>query len=1063
MGGSMQYRLGLDVGTNSIGWAVIALDEANKPFRLVDAGVRIFSDGRNPKDKTSLAVARRAARAARRRRDRFLRRRRKLLRVLTEYGLLPVDKAHMDALFDPAHVDPYALRAKGLDHALHPHEFGRVIFHLNQRRGFKSNRKSDGGDAAESGKIKVAVNRLQEAIEANNARTLGEYLHQRRVKSLPVRVRMRALVEEDGKTKDGYDFYPDRRMVEEEFEALWEKQSAFHPDVLTSQAKAAIADALFFQRPLRPVRPGKCTFNPEEERLSKAHPLFQKFRIYQEANQLMVGSDYEKAPLSREDRDKVVMALLSKNKCTFGQLRKVLNLPNSMQFNLESDVRKHLDGDQTSAVLSDEKRFGVRWRTLSDDQKVTIVDRLLNEQDEETLVAWLMAEFSLTEAQAKATANAPLPDGYGNIGLTAVKEILAQLQADVVVYSKACERAGYRHSDFRTGEIVDQLPYYGKLLERHIAFGSNDPDDPEEIRYGRIANPTVHIGLNQLRKVVNAIIRRYGHPQQIIVELARSLKLNKKQKDAIKKAHKENTDRAERHRKKLEDLRLPDTGENRLRLRLWEELNPRDPSDRRCPYTLEQISIEQLFTAEVDIDHILPFSRTLDNSAANRTVCKARANKAKGNKTPYERFGDSAIWTDILDYARNFPKNKSWRFAPNAMEQFEGSRGFLDRQLTDTQYLARITREYLTFICNPNEVWVSPGRLTALLRRFWGLDSLLPGHNLEATDGVEKVRTDHRHHTIDAIVIGLTDRSLLNRLSSEAARSEDLDMGKLMADVPVPWPTLRDDVRAVLGRMIVSYRPDRKSSGGRGLKLGKNQTSGRLHNDTAYGIIAGPDKRGAYTVIHRVPWDAIKDMAAVEAIRDAHLREKVIHAVKGLTGKEFQDAIKRFATTDTQYKGIRHVRIVETLSVIPIRNKHGKIYKAYKGDANERFDIWQLKDGKWQSEVVSTFDANQKNFMSPIRRENPTAKKVMSLRKDDLLAWVEEGGETKIMRVVKFSTNGSMQLAPHNEAGNLKARDADKEDYFRYINTSAVGLKNHMARQVRVDELGRVFDPGPRA
>src|SRR5690606_41425484 len=132
------------------------------------------------------------------------------------------------------------------------------------------------------------------------------------------------------------------------------------------------------------------------------------------------------------------------------QLRKVLNLPNSMQFNLESDVRKHLDGDQTSAVLSDEKRFGVRWRTLSDDQKVTIVDRLLNEQDEETLVAWLMAEFSLTEAQAKATANAPLPDGYGNIGLTAVKEILAQLQADVVVYSKACERAGYRHSDFRT-------------------------------------------------------------------------------------------------------------------------------------------------------------------------------------------------------------------------------------------------------------------------------------------------------------------------------------------------------------------------------------------------------------------------------------------------------------------------------------------------------------------------------------------------------------------------------------------------------------------------------------
>ncbi len=1064
MAQSLNYRLGLDIGTNSIGWAVIGLDDVHRPNALIDAGVRIYSDGRNPKDKSSLAVARRAARSMRRRRDRFLRRRRKLLRTLTEHGLLPASKAEMDALFDPKNNDPYALRAVGLDQPITPHQLGRAIFHLNQRRGFQSNRKSDKGDENESGKIKSAINRLRQAMEQVEARTLGEYLHKRHEAGQPVRVRMRPIaVDDKGRPQEGYDFYPDRALVADEFEQLWQAQASHHPDLLTDAAKAAIHDVLFFQRPLRPVRPGKCTFNPEEERIPKAHPLAQRIRILQEVNNLrVIDAEMREGPaLSREDRDALVLALSTDGRQTFGKLRRLLKLPNKSRFNLESDTRKHLEGDTTAAIMADQKRFGPAWRGLPLERQIEIVSQLLEEQDEDSLIAWLMAECGLTETQARATSSANLPDGYSSLGLTATQKILGALETDVIVYSEACKRVGYNHSDFRTGEQFDQLPYYGELLQRHVAFGSNDPADPVEVRFGKLANPTVHIGLNQLRRIVNAIMRRHGAPQQIIVELARELKLNKKQKDAINKTIKDNTARAEKHRTKLAELGLPDNGENRMRLRLWEELNPSDPYNRRCPYSLEVINIERLFTADIDIDHILPFSKTLDNSAANRTVCMAHANKRKGNRAPFDAFGSQGNWPDILTNAQSLPGNKRWRFAADAMERFGGDRDFLDRQLTDTQYLSRIAREYLSYTCHPDQVWVSPGRLTAMLRGFWGLNSVLRGHNIDEQDKAPKSRDDHRHHAIDAIVVGLTDRGLLNRMSREATAAEDQNLDRLMVYAPSPWESLRDDVRKIVDRIVVSHRADHKSSGGQGRALGRNQTSGRLHNDTAYGIISGPDSRGVYEVVHRVPFESLAKLTDIMAIRDKQLRDELYNALSGLDGKDFKSALGHFANTHPVFKGIRHVRIVENLSLVPIKDCRGRVYKGYKGDSNERFDVWQLPNGKFAADIVSTFDANRPDYTSPIRAQNPTAKKVLSLHKDDVVAWQDDDGIVRLYRVVKFSIDSSIHLAPPHEA-NVDARNRDKNSSFKYIKTSVSGLMKHQARQVRVDELGRVFDPGPR-
>ena len=121
------------------------------------------------------------------------------------------------------------------------------------------------------------------------------------------------------------------------------------------------------------------------------------------------------------------------------------------------------------------------------------------------------------------------------------------------------------------------------------------------------------------------------------------------------------------------------------RLRLWDEQGPSHA--RACPYAGTVISFEMAVSAITEIDHILPFSRTVDNSMSNMIVCTAGANRAKGNRTPYEAFGHSPP---------GFPDNKSWRFQPDAMEKFEANRGFLDRQ-RPRQIAAQLARPKMQF------------------------------------------------------------------------------------------------------------------------------------------------------------------------------------------------------------------------------------------------------------------------------------------------------------------------------------------------------------------------------
>ena len=1054
-------RLGLDIGTNSIGWCLIEDDT-----RIVDIGVRVFSDGRDPKSGTSLAVGRRVARAMRRRRDRYIGRRSAFLAALVRHGLMPADTQEAKLL---AERDPYALRTRALTDRLEPHEIGRALFHLNQRRGFQSNRKAERRqkDGAE-GKIAGGAQALDQAMAEACADTLGQFLAAREEK----RVRL------NGATQ-AYDFYPQRRHIEHEFARIWEAQAWHHPALFTEEARAALHRILFFQRPLKEPKVGVCTFVQSDRRLPKAHPLFQERRLYEEVNQLEITMPGE-APrkLTRDQRDVLILELRGRKERSFDALARRLKLQPGESFNKASETRAALRGNEVYAALADKKRFGVGWAHLSLERQWAIIERLIDEEDPGRLHDFLTGECGLDEERARATALVSLPEGHGRLGETATRLILEELKKCVVTYDEAVRRVGWHHSDDRTGEVLDRLPYYGEILAREIPPGTQNASDPPEKRWGRITNPTVHIGLRQLEKLANTVTGLHGRPDQIVVELAREVKLNENDKEEHKGRIRRDTAAAEARSKKLLEEGVPDTGANRMLLRLWEELNPANPLDRRCPYCAEPIGMRMLFTGEAEVDHIIPYSRSLDDSAANKVVAHRRCNRDKGRCTPFERWGnDGGRWDRIAAQVARLHKSKQWRFGPDAMVRVEKDGGFLARQLTDTQYLSRLAGKYLRSLYPSKEessVYVIPGRMTAMLRRLWGVNSLLPDHNYVENEhsNAPKNRLDHRHHAIDAAIVAVTTRGLLQRIARTAGRAEDKDLDRLFEGLDQPWEGFREQLGAALERVTASHKPDH----GRQKPPSRHHdvTAGPLHNETAYGLTGKVAADGKTPiVVHRVPLTSLKpgDMTHPDRISDAALRDALQRATRGLSGKPFEAALEHVRLRGSGnrdrngrplFLGIRHVRVSEPLNVIPIRDAAGRAYKAYKGDANARLELWRLPDGSLKTRVVSMFGAHQRNGLD--ERPHPAAKRLLNLRQNDLLAVERNGGTREILRVVSFNAAGRLTLAAANEAGGLKERDAlpyDK-DPFKYIYLSGRSILNAKARQVRVDPLGRVFDPGPR-
>lgn len=1016
----LPYRLALDIGSTSIGWCLLRLDGETppQPKAIIRMGVRIFPDGRNPKDGSSLAVTRRNARAMRRRRDRLLKRKERLSNALIRLGFFPQDEQQRRSLVQ---LDPYELRKKGLYEPLTGPEFARTLFHINQRRGFLSNRKTDKKDN-DSGALKKAIRDLREKLTQENCQTLGEWLAKRHTARLSVRARLRGKTQKD----KAYDFYADRAMIEHEFDALWTKQNALNSTLFNEAARVELKDVLLHQRPLKPVRPGRCTLIAEEERAPLALPSTQRFRIYQEVNNLrLLTPDLREAPLTLEQRDKIAALLEKKEKVTFSKILTELKLPGTTKFNLQDIKRDSLKGNSTANSLSRKEHFGEAWFAFDHAMQDAIVDNILSEPSESTLIDWLQKNTAVDEATAERIANVGLPEGYGNLSREALAAVVPELMKDVVVYSEAVKRAGFdshsalSHSE-TTGEIMEQLPYYGDPLRRHVAFAKDNPRNDEE-RFGKIANPTVHIGLNELRKVVNALIRRYGHPSEVVVEVARDLKLSRIKKAEIQKEQAE--------KQKLNDLQVTEActvlgltpanldrakrRELSQKMQLWVELNAKNVADRQCPYTGEQISIERLLSNEVEIEHILPYSITLDDSLNNKTVAMRRANRDKGNRTPYDAFGQTPIagydYEAMLQRAALMPKEKAKRFAPDGHQRWlKEDKDFLARALSDTAYLSRIAKEYLSLVCPHNKVRAIPGRMTALLRGKFGLNQLLSGTT-------EKNRNDHRHHALDAAVIGITDQGLLQRFAKASEQAREMQLDRLVEAMPDPWLTYRDHVKRGLGNIIVSHKPD-------------HGYQGAMHEETAWGLLG-----------------------------DSQVMRRVRPEDGGPRQREIKN--KNVVTINSTNDPVRHGLDENGLP---------KAYKGYVGGSNYCLEIWRGDKSRWNGDVISTFQAYQviresgeEEGIKRLRNQHLSQSGqplVMRLMIDDLLR-LNVDGNTRTMRLAVISGNGQIFMCDHNEA-NVDSRNRDKENSFAYISKMAGSLQKAQGRRMTVSEIGELRDPG---
>lgn len=1083
----MATRLSLDLGSSSLGWALFELEEDERgrprPVGLIDLGVRLFTDGRDPKAGESLGKLRREPKAMRRNRDRRLQRRRHLLALLTEAGLLPPEGQERDTLVE---ASPYELRAKAAQEEVSLHQLGRIVWQLHQRRGFKSNRKADNGgkkDDDDSGKIAMGAERLRTLLREEGHSTVGAFMAERQQAVRPedrdpVRIRLNG----QG-AKASYEFYPQRAMLEEEFEIIWAKQAERHPE-LKDELKERIGDALFFQRPLKPVLPGRCTFYPDEYRMPRSRELAQEFVVLSQLGSLRIDASDGERPLFPEEREKLSAPLIQGKRLTWNQVRKALGIGGAARINLQDGGEKALYSSPLPGRFEGNKKkpgaFPDGWFNLDEKARAAIIERLdpapkpggeaVATPEIEELEAWAKETLGLDEEHAAILARTTLPDGHLNLSEKAVREIVPHLRAAgedgfVRTYSDAAKAAGIDHSDLSDGEWFSRLPPYNQVseLQRHIGFGTGNPEDPPDLRYGRFANPTVHIALNQLRRVVNALIDLHGAPDEIVIEVARELKQSQKQKDEAKKRNEINRKANDRRRLEMTEGGHIQEGQSKirdklLRMRLWEELGPF--GDRKCPYTGEQISLTRLLSDAVEIEHILPFSRTLDDSPANKTVSLLGANRVKRNLTPAEaaeRHPDTFDIAAMKARARTMPPNKRWRFDEDAMERYrEEENGFVSRQLHATGHLAKLSRSYLSKLFPPENdqgerqvpVWVVTGQLTAKLRAQWGLN--LGDHN-------RKNRDDHRHHAVDAAVIGVIDRPLLQEVAtlSGRAKEKDTDVDRLIAGLAEPYDGYIDEVQEAVGQVLVVPRANH----GRVNPNDPYATSGKLHEETNYGPVRDlPENEADLAIGNVVRRKPVVDLTPKEIgqVRDSDIRRE-LEALLKETGKEKKALAAALADWSEETR-TRRVRVLKPAAdAVPIHNKKtGAPYRYVVPAENAWLDVIETPDGKWKARAVDIFAANTGRSESYTDLE-PGSKLIMRLRKGDTVQLFDEDGENRVKRVVRLEPSaGRVRLAAVNEGGDLSKRHDDKDDSFRWDFATISKMKHRRARRVRFTPAGRM-------
>jgi len=912
--------LGLDLGSNSIGWALMN-ETDGRVNQIIDLGSRIFNKAVEEKVPTPKNQKRRDMRLGRRVLQRRARRKQRMANYLISLDLLPQELSNnfgQEKLLNEL-GDPYELRTKGLDEQLTSHQLGRVLLHFVARRGFLSSKKQIAGDLVddpdtqtylstldnkkakdEEGQFKADIAEVYQAIKDNNARTLGEYLFNLEVGKV-----------KRNRSHDGGHLRTDRAMYKDELYKIWEKQQSYFdlPDEFINEVEKII----FYQRPLKlkKDRVGKCSLETKHYRANTARLEVQRFRYMQDVNNLEYFERHSEQDLKLSDKQKEKLRNYFEHhsKITITELKKELGLDKPTKINLEA---KNLKGNITACEIR--TVIGNIWDEYSDEKQSQLFEDLFTIKKKSSLKARLITHWDFDKQTAVKLCLLEFEPSHSNLSLKAIKRLLPHLEKGLT-YDKARVECGY---DYEVKEIValDKLPA------------------PPET-----SNPIVNKGLHELRRVVNALIKQYGKPDIVRIEMARDLEMNtKRYKDneiRQRKNQKANEEATEVFRQ--ETSRKYPSHDEKTRYRLWKD------QSERCAYSGKAIARCQVFSAECEIDHILPFKKSLDDSYMNKVLCFEKENRNKGDKTPVDAFGgDNEQWNQITHAIANWDKSLKSKIARfYTKEEDLGKRDFISNQLNDTRYISRLAQDYMRELgC---DVSVTKGLVVSKIRHQWGFNNLIG-----ETD--KKERTDHRHHAIDAVVIASTSRGLYQ----QAAMQIECDKLKISQ----PYDNILQELGEKLKHMIVSHMPQCK-------------LSSSLHEETGAGYIA---KHGG--LVYRKTLNPEFTIKNAMSIVDEQVKNIVLEHIENHDNSKEAFSEKNLQTLKLGKNPIKRVRVLQSKikatkkqtaedilqqTKFGVKDKSGKIFKYMSyGNTHHVEIIKNLKTNKIKAEFVTMMEASNR-------------------------------------------------------------------------------------------------------
>ncbi|XMD84798.1 CRISPR/Cas system-associated RNA-guided endonuclease Cas9, type II-C [Campylobacter lari] len=798
--------LGFDIGINSIGWAFVENDE------LKDCGVRIFTEAENPSNKESLALPRRNARSSRRRLKRRKARLVAIKRILAkELKLNFKDYVAADGELPKAYegklTSIYELRYKALIQKLETKDLARVILHIAKHRGYMNKNEKKSNDA-KKGKILSALK--NNALKLENYQSVGEYFYKEFFQKYKENTKNFIKIRN---TKDNYNNCVLSSDLEKELKLILEKQKEFgynySEDFINEILKVA-----FFQRPLKDFSHlvGACTFFEEEKRACKnSYSAWEFVALTKIINEIKSLEKISGEIVPTQTINEVLNLILDKGSITYKKFRSCINLHESISFK----SLKYDKENAENAKLIDFRKLVEFKKALGEHslsrQELDQISTHITLIKDNVKLKTVLEKYNLSNEQINNLLEIEFND-YINLSFKALGMILP-LMREGKRYYEACEITNLKPKT--VDEKEDFLPAFCDSIFAH-----------------ELSNPVVNRAISEYRKVLNALLKKYGKVHKIHLELARDVGLSKKAREKIEDQQKNNKAINDWALKECENIGIKASAKNILKLKLWKE------QKEICIYSGNKISIEHLKDEKaLEVDHIYPYSRSFDDSFINKVLVFTKENQEKLNKTPFEAFGKNIEkWSKIQTLAQNLPYKKKNKILDENFKDKQ-QQDFISRNLNDTRYIttliAKYTKEYLNFLpLSENEnanlksgekgskihVQTISGMLTSVLRHTWGFD--------------KKDRNNHLHHALDAIIVAYSTNSIIKAFSDFRKNQELLkarfyakeltsDNYKHQVKFFEPFKGFREKILSKIDEIFVS-KPPRK------------RVRRALHEDTFY-------------------------------------------------------------------------------------------------------------------------------------------------------------------------------------------------------------------------------------